>query len=154
MAHKFAITNNDVKGIINCPINKKLLDKKKIGVTEYLASKCNIKNNSEVMLIKSKNLAVSPVTTHVDIKEISKKLNGNLISKKIETINFWYKKFLKKKPKIGILGLNPHNAELRKGSEELKVIIPTIKRLKRKKLILVALLFPIRFLLEIIKISM
>ena len=36
-----------------------------------------------------------------------------------------------KKPKIGILGLNPHNAELKKNSES-KVIIPAIKRLKEK----------------------
>ena len=35
-----------------------------------------------------------------------------------------------KKPKIGILGLNPHNAELRKNSEEIKIINPAIKKLR------------------------
>ena len=134
IAHDYSLNNQYVQGIINCPLNKKLLNKKKIGVTEYLASKCGLKNSSEVMLIKSKKLAVSPITTHIDVKEVNKKINKNLIRKKIETINFWYKKFLKKKPKIGILGLNPHNAELRKSSEEKKIIIPTIKKLKKKKI--------------------
>ena len=41
------------------------------------------------------------------------------------------KKRLKRKPKIGILGLNPHNAELRKNSEEKKIIIPAILKLKK-----------------------
>ena len=86
------------------------------------------------MLIKSEKLAVSPITTHIDLREVSKKIDIRLISKKIETIHNWYRKFLKKKPKIAVLGLNPHNAELRQGSEEKKIIIPTIKKLKKKKI--------------------
>ena len=54
LAHKLAF-DKTVSGIINCPIDKKLLSKQNIGVTEYLASKCNIKNDSEVMLIFNKN---------------------------------------------------------------------------------------------------
>ena len=127
-AHNLAIKYQNV-GIINCPISKKNLKKNQSGVTEYLASKCLIKNNSEVMLIYNKKLSVSPITTHADIKEISKKITKKLIIKKVLTINSWYKKFLKKKPKIGILGLNPHNAELREKSEEKKIIIPAIKSL-------------------------
>ena len=134
LAHYYAINSNDVKGIINCSINKELLKKNKTGVTEYLASKCGIKDGSEVMLIKSEKLAVSPITTHIDLREVSKKIDIRLISKKIETIHNWYRKFLKKKPKIAVLGLNPHNAELRQGSEEKKIIIPTIKKLKKKKI--------------------
>ena len=50
LAHVLAL-NKNVSGIINCPISKKLLITKKIGVTEFLAAKCNVKNNKEVMLI-------------------------------------------------------------------------------------------------------
>ena len=131
LGHKFALKNN-VSGLINCPINKSLLKKNKIGVTEYLASKCGVNDNSEVMLIRNERLSVSPLTTHVDIKDVSKKINRSIIIKKVETINQWFKKFLNKKPKIGILGLNPHNAEFRKNSEENKIIIPTILNLKKK----------------------
>ena len=123
--------NKKIKGIINCAIDKKLLNKKKIGVTEYLASKCKIKDNSEAMLICNDKFAVCPLTTHLDIKDIPKKINQKLIISKIRTIDLNYKKLFKKKPKIGILGLNPHNAELRNESEEKKIIIPSIRKLRK-----------------------
>ena len=119
--------------MINCPIDKNLL-RKKIGVTEYLASKCAITDRSEVMIIKNKKLMVSPITTHLDLKLISNKINKNLIIKKINVINDWYKKKYKKKPNIAITGLNPHNAEFRSNSEENRIIIPAIKTLKNKKI--------------------
>ncbi len=132
-AHNQAL-KNDVAGIINCAIDKKLLNKKKTGVTEYLASKCKITNSSESMLIANDKFAVSPITTHLDIKDVAKNLSKNKIVLKIMTINKWFKKLIKRNPKIGILGLNPHNAELIKGSEEKNIIIPAIKMMKKKGL--------------------
>tara|TARA_B100001059_G_C17834703_1_gene587179 strand:+ start:4716 stop:5681 length:966 start_codon:yes stop_codon:yes gene_type:complete len=131
LAHKLAL-KKEVAGILNCPIDKKLLKKKKIGVTEYLASKCKIKKNSEVMLIKNRLFTVSPMTTHLDIKDVSKNINKSLILNKVKTINNWFKRQENKKPKIAMLGLNPHNAEFRKDSEEYKIISPTILKLKKK----------------------
>tara|TARA_A100001015_G_C15009878_1_gene722499 strand:+ start:540 stop:1499 length:960 start_codon:yes stop_codon:yes gene_type:complete len=131
-AHQLA-KKKEISGIINCAIDKSLLGKKKIGVTEFLASKCKVKNNKEVMLIKSKNFSVIPITTHVDIRQIVRKLSINKIVNKVKTAENWFKNYLYKKPKIGILGLNPHNAELRSDSEEKKIIIPAIKRLVRAK---------------------
>ena len=61
LGHKLA--KEIFKWIINCPINKKLLQKIK-GVTEFLASKCKLKDHSEVMLIKGENFSVCPITTH------------------------------------------------------------------------------------------
>ena len=132
LAHKLA-EDNEVGGLINCPINKKLLHKsKKIGVTEFLASKCKINNGSEVMLIHNKKLSVAPLTTHINIKNVSKKININLIIKKMTTLRKDFKKLFNKSPKIGVLGLNPHNAELAGNSEEIKIINPAISRLKKK----------------------
>ena len=131
LSHKIASENRDV-GLINCSIDKKLLNKKKIGVTEFLASKCKIKNNSEVMLIGNNKLYVAPLTTHIDVKEVSKKINKKLIFNKIMTIQSWFTNKYKRRPKFGILGLNPHNAELRSDSEERKVIIPSINLLKKR----------------------
>ena len=133
LAHNLGLEKN-VAGIINCPIDKRLLNKNKIGVTEFLATKCKIKDDSEVMIIKNKKLIVSPITTHSDIKSVSKRIKKDLILKKVITINNWYKKRFFKKPKIAILGLNPHNAELRKDAEEKKIIIPAIKNLKKNGL--------------------
>ena len=70
-----------------------------------------MKDNSEAMLIMNKNLSVCPITTHIDISQISQKINPQIIKKKVNSINKWFKKKYRKKPKIGILGLNPHNAE-------------------------------------------
>ena len=133
LAHKLSITKN-ISGIINCSINKSLLKKSKIGVTEFFASKCGITDNSEAMLIWNKSLSVSPVTTHLDIQDVSKNLKKKIIINKVKTINFWLRKKLKRKPKIALLGLNPHNAEFRKNSEENKIIIPAINELKKSKI--------------------
>ena len=51
-AHNLAL-KKEIAGIINCPIDKSLLKKSRMGVTEYLASKCAIKKNSEVMIIRN-----------------------------------------------------------------------------------------------------
>ena len=131
IAHKIMTTNKEVSGLINCPINKKSLAFKGYGVTEFLASKCNIRDNSEIMLITNKKLAVSPITTHIDLKDVSKKLNKELIISKIKSIDKNFKKVFLKKPKIAVLGLNPHNGELRKNSEEINLIIPAINNLKK-----------------------
>ena len=131
LMHKLGLDNN-ISGVINLPINKIHLNKKNIGVTEFLALKCKVKKNSEAMLIKSDNFSVSPISTHIDLKKVSKKINKDLIVKKTTTIHKYLKTLLKRKPKIGLLGLNPHNAELRKNSEERTIIIPSIKSLKKK----------------------
>ena len=122
---------NDVKGIINCPLDKNLLNQSQIGVTEYLARKNKIKKDSEVMLIFNKKLSVSPITTHVSLKKVSKKINQRMIREKIKTIELWFKKQYRRKPKLAILGLNPHNAEFNKNSEEVKIILPAIESLKK-----------------------
>ena len=131
LAHKISL-NKNIKGLINCPINKDLFKQKKIGATEFFASKCKIKDNSEVMLIKNKNFAVSPITTHIDIKDVPKKIKSKIIFKKILNINRYYRILFNRNPRIGILGLNPHNSEMRDESEEKKIILPTVLKLKKK----------------------
>ena len=131
-AHYFA-KKKIILSFINCSINKeKLFKSKSIGITEYLAKLNNVRNR-EVMMIYNDNLAVVPITTHIKIKDVSKKLSTKLIIKKIKTINLFYKKNFKKKPKIGLMGLNPHNFENRNNSEEKKIIIPAVKILRKQK---------------------
>ena len=52
------------------------------------------------------------------------------------TLNTQFKKLFKKKPKICLLGLNPHNSELLDGSEEVKKIKPSVLFLKKKRLVI------------------
>ena len=132
IAHDFAIKKS-IKGFINCSINKKkTFGKKNIGVTEFLAKKNKVKG-SEIMLIYNKKLSVVPLTTHVDIKNVAKKINYRFIKNKINSLNSGYYSVFKKKPKIAVLGLNPHNGESRADSEERKIISPVIKLFKKNK---------------------
>ena len=128
-AHNFAI-NKKIIGFINCPIDKNIFKSKGFGITEYLAKKNGVKS-SVAMMIYNKKLSVVPISTHIPVKDIPKKINKKLIEKKIILVNNFYRQLLKKKPKIAILGLNPHNDEFRTGSEEKKIILPTIKKLKK-----------------------
>ncbi len=129
---KFA-KKKQILGLINCPINKKEIFEKNIGITEFLAKKTNVLGN-EAMLIYNKKLSVCPITTHIKLKNISKNLTQKKIFNKISTINKFYYKNFKSKPKIAVTGLNPHNDELRKDSEEKTIIMPAIKKLKKKGL--------------------
>ena len=126
--------NKKILGFINCPINKlETFGNRTLGITEYLAKKEGVLGK-EVMLIYNKKLAVSPITTHIQIKKISRTLSKKLIINKMITIDKFYKDNFNMKPKIGLLGLNPHNYELRNNSEEKNIIIPALKELKKFKI--------------------
>ena len=120
--------------LINGPISKKHFFRGKYnGVTEYLAHK-TFENNNEVMLIYNKSLSVCPITTHISLKEVSKKISSKLILKKILTINKFYKEKLGKIPKFAVTGLNPHCESNFINSEEKKIIIPAIKKARKKNI--------------------
>tara|TARA_B100000614_G_scaffold2184_1_gene2312 strand:+ start:1091 stop:2041 length:951 start_codon:yes stop_codon:yes gene_type:complete len=127
------LKKNQNVALFNGPVNKKkFLRKKYLGVTEYLAKKTNSKN--PVMLIYNKKLSVTPITTHLPIKYVSKNINKSKIIKKVKSINSFFINNLKKKPKIAILGLNPHCETIERIGEEQKEIIPAIKKLRSYKL--------------------
>ena len=117
---------------INGPISKKdFLDKKLPGITEYLAKKTKI--HKFAMLIYNEKLSVCPLTTHIPVKNITKYINKKNICEKVILINNFYKNYLNKIPKIGVLGLNPHCESINKFNEDEKIIKPTIKHLKKLK---------------------
>ena len=125
--------NNNQSILINGPISKKTyLNKKFLGITEYLANKTSTKD--ELMLIYNDKLSVSPITTHVPIKYVTKKINKIKIIKHLIKINNFYKKIFNKKIYIAVLGLNPHCETVDKFSEEEKIIKPAITFLKNKGL--------------------
>tara|TARA_B100000989_G_scaffold275138_1_gene234454 strand:- start:356 stop:1321 length:966 start_codon:yes stop_codon:yes gene_type:complete len=120
-----------IKKFINGPINKKtFLNKKFLGITEYISDKFNLKMNA--MLIYNKKLSVCPITTHLPIKLVSKTITRKNISNKVFLINNFYLKKFGYKPKIAILGLNPHCESIHKYNEDENIIKPTINYLKLK----------------------
>ena len=84
------------------------------------------------MLIFNKKLSVSPITTHLALKNVSKHVSRKKIYSHINLINNFYKKNFNKRPRIAITGLNPHCESNFKNSEEERIIIPAIKNLKIK----------------------
>ena len=118
---------------INGPINKKtFLNKKFLGITEYVASKFDIKETG--MLIYNNEISVCPLTTHLPLKLVPKKITKKLIENKIKMINDFFKKKLKLIPLIGVTGLNPHCESINKFNEDEKIVAPAIKSSIKKKI--------------------
>ena len=124
------IKNNKKIALINGPISKKhFLKKEYLGITEYISKKVKTKN--QVMLIYNDELSVSPVTTHLPLKFVTKNITKKKIINNVKKIKYFFESLLNKKPKIAILGLNPHCETIDKFSEENKIIKPAINYLKK-----------------------
>ena len=104
------------------------------GHTEFIQQKTNSKE--VLMLLASDQLKVALTTTHIPLKNVSKKITKELIISKAITLNKGLKeKFKIKNPIIKMLGLNPHSGEGGKiGKEEVDIIIPAVKELRKKKI--------------------
>ena len=126
------LKNNVSNKLINGPISKKTFLKKKYnGITEYLAKKTNTKKFA--MIIYNNKLSVCPLTTHLPIKYVSKKISKLEIINKVKLINkFWKEKF-NKQVKIGVTGLNPHCESTDSFNEDKNIILPAIKKLQKLK---------------------
>jgi 4-hydroxythreonine-4-phosphate dehydrogenase len=126
------LKNNVGNKFINGPISKKtFLKSKHNGITEYLAKKTNTKQFA--MVIYNKNLSVCPLTTHLPIKHVNKKINKLEIINKVKLINNFWKKEFSKQVKIGVTGLNPHCESIDGFNEDQNIILPAIKELKKLK---------------------
>ena len=124
------IQNGFTNKLINGPISKKsFLNKRFPGITEYISSKTKTKKFA--MLIFNKKLSVCPITTHVPIKNVPRFINKKNITEKIYLINNFYKKTLGIKPRIGVLGINPHCESTSKFNEDEKILGPLIKKLSQ-----------------------
>ena len=117
--------------LLNGPINKKsFLNKKFLGITEYISKKS--KANKTGMLIYNKELSVCPLTTHLPLKMVAKKINKKNIEEKIQLINSFYKKKLKYKPKIAVTGMNPHCESILKFNEDDEIVNNAIVSQKKR----------------------
>ena len=124
--------NNKLK-LLNGPIIKEnFLGKKHLGITEYLGKKYNV-TNKVVMLIHNQKLSVSPLTTHIPLKYVSKNISKKKIINHVQEINKFFKKRLNRKPSFAITGLNPHCESIHKFNEDDKIIKPAINFLKKKR---------------------
>jgi 4-hydroxythreonine-4-phosphate dehydrogenase len=117
--------------LVTAPINKDNIQSEKFnfpGHTEYLTKESNAKES--LMLMVSENLKVGVVTTHLPISEVPEAITEEGILGKLRIMNkSLIQDFKIRKPRIAVMGLNPHagdNGLL--GKEESEVIIPSIKK--------------------------
>ncbi|MDN5215451.1 4-hydroxythreonine-4-phosphate dehydrogenase PdxA [Fulvivirgaceae bacterium BMA12] len=126
-----------INALVTAPINKKNIqsdDFKFVGHTEYLTHKFNNQNQDSLMLLVSEQLRIGVVTSHIPLVEVKKRLTQEAI---VSKINLLYKSLKNDfgiiKPKIAVLGLNPHAGEDGLlGNEETEIIIPAINECKKK----------------------
>lgn len=121
--------------LVTAPINKDNIQSDNFnfpGHTEYLASKDDKEKN--LMFMVSSKLKVAVATGHIPLNEISTQLTTDVIVEKIELMEKSLKDdFSIRKPKIAVLGLNPHagdNGLL--GKEDQEIILPAIAKAKEK----------------------
>lgn len=129
------LISKKIDGIVTAPINKKNIqssDFKFAGHTEYFASKDS--GAEHLMLLVSESLRVGVATGHIPLSEVKQKITKELILSKV---NILYKSlkndFQILKPRIALLGLNPHAGEEGLlGTEETDFIAPLVEELKNK----------------------
>lgn len=126
-----SLKNNKIAFLITAPVNKNFIQKIKfdfIGHTQYLEKKFN---DQGLMFMVSDHLNIALVTNHIPIKQISSTITKKLIIDKTIILNkTLIQDFKIEKPKIAILGLNPHSGDNSLlGREEKEIIEPAIKKL-------------------------
>ena len=127
---KSGMTNKLINGSIS---KTSFLNKKFLGITEYLAKQTKAKQNA--MLIYNKKLSVCPITTHLPLKSVTRNITKKNIIDKISLVDSFYRNHLGFRPKIIVLGLNPHCESVDNFNEDEKIIKPAIKYLSNRNII-------------------
>lgn len=133
-----ALFDKSIDTLVTAPINKSNIQGdnfKFVGHTEYLGSKLG---GDPLMFMCSDNgLRIAVVTGHIPLKEVASKLTIDSVSNKIVKLHeSLVKDFSIRKPKIAVLGLNPHagdNGAI--GNEDKEIIIPAIEKTKLNGLV-------------------
>jgi len=120
--------------LVTAPINKKNIQSEEFnfpGHTEYLGE---VWGGKPLMFLVTDSLKVSLVTQHIPLKDVASKINKEAIIEKVNALNdSLIMDFGVRKPKIAVLGLNPHSGDNGLlGQEEQEIIIPAIQSLYEK----------------------
>ena len=126
--------------LVTGPVNKNSISQHHpdfSGQTEYITAAAD--SDKSMMLLVNDMLRVGLVTNHLSLKDVTGKIDINLIVSKIELLHQSLKQdFMISKPRIAVLGLNPHagdNSLL--GKEEKDIIAPAVNKAKEKGMTIV-----------------
>lgn len=126
------LKDKQIEGLVTAPINKNNIQSNNFhytGHTPYLKEVFGAKE--VVMLMTAQNMRVAILSEHVPVKDAAKYVTKERITSKVLTLNeSLIKDFGIEKPKIAVLGLNPHAGDGGLiGKEEQEVIIPVVSEL-------------------------
>ncbi|MCK0133267.1 MULTISPECIES: 4-hydroxythreonine-4-phosphate dehydrogenase PdxA [Arenibacter] len=129
-----ALKNNEIDVLVTAPINKNNIqaeDFKFPGHTDYLAQELE---GESLMFMVTDGLRVGLLTDHVAVKDVAAHITPQLIRSKITTISNSLKMdFGIRKPKIALLGINPHSGDNGViGKEDDEILKPVIKEMSEK----------------------
>ncbi|MBU3715076.1 MAG: 4-hydroxythreonine-4-phosphate dehydrogenase PdxA [Ferruginibacter sp.] len=130
-----ALKAGKIDGLITLPIHKKNIQSAEFNFTGHTPYLKQLFGGSDVvMLMIAENMRVGLLTEHLPVKEIAQFITRDSIISKLQVIHQSLKKdFGITKPKIAVLGLNPHAGdEGLIGKEEIDIIKPSIKEAKQK----------------------
>ncbi|MBN1116324.1 MAG: 4-hydroxythreonine-4-phosphate dehydrogenase PdxA [Bacteroidales bacterium] len=132
------LINGKIDVLVTGPINKQTAQSDKFkfpGHTEYLQEK--FRADDVLMLLINDFFKIGVVTGHIPINEVSKSLSKEGIVSKIEVLNqSLITDFRVRKPRIAVLGLNPHASDNGLiGSEEAEIIMPAIEEAREKNIL-------------------
>ena len=124
-----------IHALTTAPLSKELIQSDEFsfpGHTEYLTQEAG--EQDSLMFLISKKLRIGLVTGHISIKEVNKEITKEKLRSKLSTMIFsLHRDFGIKKPKIAVLGLNPHAGENGwLGEEENIIIAPVIEEMKQE----------------------
>lgn len=133
-----ALFDKHIDALVTAPINKSNIqsdDFKFVGHTEYLGSKFS--GDPLMLMCSESGLRIAVATGHVPLKDVASKLTIDGVSNKILQLNeSMIKDFGIRKPKIAVLGLNPHAGDGGAiGNEDKEIIIPAIEKTKTNGLV-------------------
>ncbi|MBO4244174.1 MAG: 4-hydroxythreonine-4-phosphate dehydrogenase PdxA [Bacteroidales bacterium] len=117
--------------LVTAPINKNNVNEAGLkipGHTEFLAD--NFNTSDYLMLMTSDELKIGVVTGHIPIHNVAQAITTQKILQKLRIINRSLKEdFTIRRPKIAVLGLNPHSGDNGViGNEENEIILPALKQ--------------------------
>jgi len=124
-----------IDAVVTAPINKHNIQADNFrfaGHTEYYANAFESKDS--LMLLVGEDLRVGVLTGHIPLQEVSKKITKELIANKLRAmLKSLTHDFGIKKPRIALLGLNPHAGENGLlGKEEAQTFIPVIEQFQKE----------------------
>ena len=134
LASTEALKSGEVEALVTSPINKKNILSEKfnfVGHTEFLSDCFSSKS---LMFMIGKNLKIGLLTDHIPIDEVSSSITKKSLTEKIlKMVKSMQNDFLIPKPKIAILGLNPHAGDSGLiGNQDEKIIKPVIQELNKE----------------------